>query len=371
MKKIFSLIIMLAAPCWLFANPLPSLLITEVQISPTPRFELWTIGTKAFHLYAVKTKAGTFPISDFTIPENGYFEINDDLIIGTFALNSIRDTITLIDSLGYVKATVRWPEDSYYEYTFNPPSNGYSAAKYTVVDSFFCFDPWTGEEWWEIETYSDWHTDWPTSFGLPNPASPSAIELSQFSAQPNANGVELLWNTESESDNYQWFIERSTEPTSNYLEVARMPAQSRGDVGANYSYNDKSVLANSSYYYRLGDQDKNGNVTWHGPVYVSTKAQSVGSPASSGLNIKAFPNPARAQTVLSYAVPPGEDYNLKLYDLSGRLVKNLDQGKGKGGYINIQWHGDNEDQKAVSSGNYLAVLSSGGQKTTQKITWLK
>lgn len=99
--------------------------------------------------------------------------------------------------------------------------------------------------------------------------------------------------------------------------------------------------------------------------------QNITTPVLSGPKIKAFPNPARAQTILSYTVPLGSEYTLKLYDMAGRLVKYLDRGTGNGGYINIQWHGDNENQMTVSAGNYLAVLTAGGQKTTQKVTWLK
>lgn len=362
MKRIFFFLFALIAT-EAIGNPVALKHINEVQTLPIPRVEVNFYGSRVNH-WEIKSSSGTLQIQNIINPP-AYYILSDTNIIGNFILNPSSDSIVLIDTLGYRVDKVTWPGD------FNPPAANYSTALYSYIDSFYCFDPYLGLWWWETELYYAWHNNWPPSFGFINPASPSAIELSQFSAQSNANGVKLLWYTESESDNYQWIIERSTEPTSNYSEVARMPAQSGGNVGANYSYKDKSVLANSTYYYRLGDQDKNGDVTWHGPVHVSTKAQGVGSPASSGLTIKAFPNPARAQTILSYAVPLGEGYNLKLYDLSGRLVKNLDQGKGMGGYINIQWHGDNEDQKAVSAGNYLAILSSGGQKITQKITWLK
>jgi len=362
MKKIIFLLFALIA-IETYGNPVALKFINEVQTLPVPRVEINFYSSRVNH-WEIKSSTGILQIQNIINPPT-YCTLSDTNILGSFNLNPSSDSIILIDTFGFRVDKVTWPGD------FNPPLTGYSAALYWWIDSTWGYDPGLGVWCWDTDLYYAWHANWPTSFGLPNPASATSIELSQFSARSNANGVELSWNTESESDNYQWVIERSTEPTSNYLEVARMPAQPGGTAGANYSYSDKNALANSTYYYRLGDQDKNGNVTWHGPVSVSTKAQSVASPASSGLNIKAFPNPARAQTILSYAVPPGEDYNLKLYDLSGRLVKNLDQGKGNGGYINIQWHGDNEDKKAVSAGNYLAVLSSGGQKTTQKITWLK
>jgi hypothetical protein len=255
---------MLTAPCWLFANPLPVFYLNEVQILPVSRVEVNFSWARVNH-WEIITSAGTMQIQTITNPSK-YYVLNDTNIIGDFTLNSIADSIVLVDTFGYKVDKVKWPGD------FEPPIAGASAAWFCSTSYYI--DPITYEEWTQYYYY--WNTNWPPSFGAANPTSPNAV------------------------------VEQNT-------------------------------------------------VTL----------------ASSGLNIKAFPNPARAQTVLSYAVPPGEDYNLKLYDLSGRLVKNLDQGKGKGGYINIQWHGDNEDQKAVSAGNYLAVLSSGGQKTTQKITWLK
>lgn len=47
-----------------------------------------------------------------------------------------------------------------------------------------------------------------------------------------------------------------------------------------------------------------------------------------------------------------KEVNIKVYDVSGRLVKNIYKGKIKGN-CTLNWHGDDENGRAVSDGVYF------------------
>lgn len=84
-----------------------------------------------------------------------------------------------------------------------------------------------------------------------------------------------------------------------------------------------------------------------------------------------YPNPASSQVVLSFMAPKGQSYDLKVYDLAGRLVKKIEEGVGEGRYITAIWMGINMDGRMVSEGTYFVVLHSEGRKTSRKITRFK
>ena len=84
-----------------------------------------------------------------------------------------------------------------------------------------------------------------------------------------------------------------------------------------------------------------------------------------------YPNPASSQVVLSFMVAKGQGYDLKVYDLAGRLVNNIEEGIGDGRYITAVWMGTNMEGRKVSAGTYFVVLHSEGRKTSRKITRYK
>lgn len=89
------------------------------------------------------------------------------------------------------------------------------------------------------------------------------------------------------------------------------------------------------------------------------------------------PNPSLTGTNISYQLPTQSDVQMKIYDISGRLVKTLvDETKGPGIY-SINWDGQDERGLKVSSGVYFyrfnAEPAEGGMgfTATRKLVVLK
>jgi hypothetical protein len=200
-----------------------------------------------------------------------------------------------------------------------------------------------------------------------NVAAPLAVELSHFSAMAAGGGVTLSWRTESETDNYQWLIDRSLEPDANYQRIATVPGQGNSPTGHAYQYVDNAVLSGNTYYYLLGDQDFMENVTWHGPVSVT----AAGPVIDRVRLLPCRPNPARGRVTMGYELPSACRASLRIYDICGRLVRTLADGDHQAGRHAADWDGKSPDGTAVRSGVYFYRMEAGSACLTGKITLIR
>ncbi len=82
---------------------------------------------------------------------------------------------------------------------------------------------------------------------------------------------------------------------------------------------------------------------------------------------KAKPNPFRTQTEIRYSLSATEKVSLYIYDISGRTVKTLVNGKINPGIYSITWNGKNERGQQVSAGVYFYQLKTKDYTKTNKI----
>jgi len=197
---------------------------------------------------------------------------------------------------------------------------------------------------------------------------PLAVELSQFAAIHRNGAVELAWRTASETDSYQWLIDRSTAPDFGYQRIAAVPAQGNSPLGQDYSYIDGAVLPGLTYYYLLGDQDFGQNTTWHGPVSVTTGPNG----KAAELYIDCHPNPAREGLTLRYSLPHDGVAELAIYDVSGRLVRSFGRSHMAAGRYAVRWDCTDHGGRRVASGVYLYRLAGiGNAALTGKLTVIR
>jgi len=65
------------------------------------------------------------------------------------------------------------------------------------------------------------------------------------------------------------------------------------------------------------------------------------------------PNPFNISTTIEYEIPKSGRVEIKLYDISGRLVKQVTHEFQEAGIHRTVWDGKNEYGQSVSSGIYL------------------
>ncbi|MBM3325130.1 MAG: T9SS type A sorting domain-containing protein [Calditrichaeota bacterium] len=105
-------------------------------------------------------------------------------------------------------------------------------------------------------------------------------------------------------------------------------------------------------------------------VYEDFRILDVPSPVSSLPEEFAFqpayPNPFNAVTQLSFALPQSSEVTLRVYNSLGQTVDVL--------YLGILppgWHQRRWDASRFPSGLYIAELTAGGNRATQKLLLIK
>lgn len=196
-------------------------------------------------------------------------------------------------------------------------------------------------------------------------STPGAVNLSYFNHLVSAQGVTLKWATQSETNSKAWEIGRSTSAMGPFITVAQKAAQGTTNQPTEYSYFDGSVAPQQTYYYQLTEVSTNDERITYGPIEVRTLG-----PASFDLAAP-MPNPFSGQAQIRYQLPVASKVSLKVYNITGQLVRTLvDEVKAPGFYSAI-WNGRNDNGQTLSNGIYFYSLEAGNYKSTKKITLIK
>jgi len=78
------------------------------------------------------------------------------------------------------------------------------------------------------------------------------------------------------------------------------------------------------------------------------------------------PNPCRDVTRFQFQTPTGSEYQIRIFDVTGRLVCSI-SGTSRSDIETVAWNCRDDNGKAVVSGVYLYRFESPGVKTTGKI----
>jgi hypothetical protein len=93
--------------------------------------------------------------------------------------------------------------------------------------------------------------------------------------------------------------------------------------------------------------------------------------ASVQVFMSANPNPSRGHTVFSFTLPIAATAVLRVYDLTGRLVRTLMDERRPGGPGAVTWDGRDTAGRAVPSGRYFARLLAGGSVSTTSVLMIR
>ncbi|MFL3007451.1 MAG: T9SS type A sorting domain-containing protein [Candidatus Neomarinimicrobiota bacterium] len=86
---------------------------------------------------------------------------------------------------------------------------------------------------------------------------------------------------------------------------------------------------------------------------------------------KNYPNPFNPSTSFTYFIPKDEIIDIRIFDLNGKVVKNLVKEKKRVGHNSIKWDATNEQGQKVSAGVYLYSIEAAGFRQTKKMILLK
>ncbi len=136
---------------------------------------------------------------------------------------------------------------------------------------------------------------------------------------------------------------------------------------------DASVFVyGSEGWVRLDSYFQNGRIcapVSEGGIYVMGEAPGVTSPTVPvQVQIDGnYPNPFSAQTVIRFATPAQGLVTMRVFDLSGRLVRTLANEDMAAANHSIVWDGTDSNGQPLGAGVYFCRLEAQGQVLTQKI----
>ena len=140
---------------------------------------------------------------------------------------------------------------------------------------------------------------------------------------------------------------------------------------------DEPLLAGVKYYYKVtvvdtfGSEGLPSEVVAVVPGWVGIDDGDEAGSAVAFLR-PGSPNPFGTHTSLRYGVPSsGSDVLVRIFDISGRLVKTLVDERQDGGVYGLVWDGRTDCGDRSPSGVYFIMLEASGFHATRKLVLLK
>jgi len=198
-------------------------------------------------------------------------------------------------------------------------------------------------------------------------AQPLAVTFANMSAMVSKKDVTIRWRTESETDSYQWIVERSDDGGNIYNQIGTLPARGNSTTPTEYEYQDKNLPGGKVFLYRLAEVDLNGGRTYYGPISVGPL---MGRPTAYALG-QAQPNPFSRSATINYQLKDDVRVSLRIYSITGQLIKTLVDDRQEADYYSVSWDGTNNNGQKVAAGVYLYRMDAGGFKDMKKMLYLR
>ncbi len=193
------------------------------------------------------------------------------------------------------------------------------------------------------------------------------VELSSFEVESVDGLVELNWVTASETNNAGFYIEYSDKPDGPFsrLNSELISGLGTDNNGRDYSYIDDTGEVGEKRYYRLVDIDYNGNMMTHDVI-----STTVTAPKEFALE-QNYPNPFNPQTNIKFKVKEAGLVNISIYNMTGRLVRELVNRDMKPGSYELVWDATDNNGQHVSSGTYFYRMEAKGFSKIHKMQLLR
>jgi len=133
---------------------------------------------------------------------------------------------------------------------------------------------------------------------------------------------------------------------------------------------------NSKYYWRVSARNFDGSVSNFSNIgsFKTSSATDISElnelPEEFSLE-QNYPNPFNPTTQISYSLPENSFVTLKIYDMLGREVRTLVNENNNAGRTTVDWNGEDNFGRQVSSGAYIYRITAGKFVSVKKMLFLK
>lgn len=202
----------------------------------------------------------------------------------------------------------------------------------------------------------------------------TSIELLSMNALYKGGMVRMKWKTASETENLGFIIKRALivndqigayEEIDTYLDNDDLLGAGTTNKKTTYLYFDKNIRPGRYYAYVLEDIDYGGFIRESEPVEVHIP-ESHAIKTDEFVLTASYPNPFNPAFVVPFELYKATLVDIKLYDVSGRLVKIVANKEFSTGSYTLMVDGSD-----LSSGVYLLKTRVDNIINTQKMLLVK
>ncbi len=197
------------------------------------------------------------------------------------------------------------------------------------------------------------------------PVAPTAVAGASISDLGDGSFT-LSWTPNSELDMAEYVVYRDTAEVftpSPATVVATLPHPTN-------TFQDAPPHA---CYYLVVSLDSDGHVGGYSTRLLTTPLTPVAEEQLPQVLAIAsvVPNPFNPRTTIWYDVPHAKDVDLRVYDLRGRLVRELVRGQAEPGRHSTVWDGTDATGRLVAAGVYFVRVVMGNEAVTAKVMLAK
>jgi len=187
-----------------------------------------------------------------------------------------------------------------------------------------------------------------------------AVALTYFAVEWEDGRAVVRWQVSSPSvDHVGFHVYRSDNGGTRERLTAEVLSGER-----EYEFVDEDAPSSGAEYW-LHEQTTSGAEYWYGPRELPVV------PAPPLQLSSSYPNPFNPQTTIKYSIPVAGFVVMTVYDVQGRVVKELVREMKTVGGHSVPWDGTNDAGEKVASGTYYLRLEFDNRVRSHKITMLK
>ncbi|MCK4812491.1 MAG: T9SS type A sorting domain-containing protein [Candidatus Marinimicrobia bacterium] len=196
----------------------------------------------------------------------------------------------------------------------------------------------------------------------PDPVFTGSVELKSFTASWKRENILIKWSTKDEIDIAGYNLKRALND-GEYVEIVGYLTDpslvAKGGIGViKYEYADADVIPGAPYSYQLECVDDSGGVLLFDSIMVAEDEDYIVE--------SSYPNPFNPSFVVPFELHTTQDIDIKLYNISGKVVRDIASGSYQAGRYRFTVHCND-----LSSGIYLLKTIVNRHKLTQKMLLVK
>ena len=245
-----------------------------------------------------------------------------------------------------------------------------------------------GQTYASITGVVDWYNSGPYYRINPRTQSdieeqPTAITLSEFTAEFSADQLSLYWSTQSEVNNQGWNVYRGEDENAlqndEVIQINDELIIGHGTTSEQHDYHfvdEHAVQPGLTYWYWLESIDNSGATNNFGAISLTIPNDNGENPNPPNTDDFAFlqqnyPNPVTGRTEINFSLAQEGLADLSVYNLKGQKIITLYHNNITADEVNrdkkVYWNGLDENGNKISSGIYLYTLKTKDNSVTRKM----